>query len=94
MTARLTTLCLLLLAAAFAAHADDGTPKDHPGIATIVKGGGCAPKDNMARVLKSANPLDNAPNWTGKLMSAPAGPSCRNATWSPNSPAAFSWKAI
>jgi hypothetical protein len=66
MTARLLTLAFFLLAAAFAAQADDGTPKDHPGIAAIVKSGGCSPKDNMARVLKSANPLDNAANWTGK----------------------------
>jgi hypothetical protein len=65
MTVRLATLCLFLLAAAFAAQAHDETPKDHPSIAAIVKGGGCAPKDNMARVLKSANPLDNAPDWTG-----------------------------
>jgi hypothetical protein len=27
--------------------------------------GGCAPKDNTARILKSAHPLDLAPNWTG-----------------------------
>ena len=66
MTARLLTLSFCLLVAAFAAHADDATPKDHPGIAAIVNGGGCAPRNNMARVLKSANPLDNAPNWTGK----------------------------
>jgi hypothetical protein len=65
MNIRLITLFLLVLAAAFAAHADDGTPKDHASIAAIVKGGGCARKDNTARVLKSANPLDNAPNWTG-----------------------------
>jgi hypothetical protein len=66
MTTHLMTLCLYLLAAASAAQADDGTPKDHPSIAAIVRGGGCAPKDNMARVLKSASPLDNAPNWTSK----------------------------
>ena len=65
MMTRRITLCFLLLAVAFAARADDETPKDHPSIAAIVKGGGCAPKDNTARVLKSANPLDNAPNWTG-----------------------------
>ncbi len=65
MMTRRITLCFLLLAVAFAARADDGTPKDHPSIAAIVKGGGCAPKDNTARVLKSANPPDNAPNWTG-----------------------------
>jgi hypothetical protein len=38
-----------------------------PGIDVfLVRFNGCAQKDNMARVLKSANPLDNAPNWTGK----------------------------
>lgn len=65
MTARIVACCCFLLAAAIAFAADDGTPEDHPTIAQIVKGGGCAPKDNTARVLKSANPLDNAPNWTG-----------------------------
>jgi hypothetical protein len=29
-----------------------------------MKGGGCAPKDNMVRILKSANPLDFASNWS------------------------------
>jgi hypothetical protein len=65
---RLAALSLLLLASG-AAHADDHytytTPKDYPAIAEIVKGGGCAPKDNMARVLRSAHPLDYAPNWAG-----------------------------
>ena len=58
--------CLL---AATAALADDHfaytTPKDHPAAAAIAKAGGCAPKDNTARILKSAHPLDLAPNWTG-----------------------------
>jgi hypothetical protein len=66
MTMGLVTPCFFLFAAAFAAHADDATPKDHPSIAAVVKGGGCSPKDNMARVLKSANPLDSAPDWTGE----------------------------
>jgi hypothetical protein len=60
---------LLAAAAASAALADDHvsytTPKDHPSAAQIAKAGGCAPKDNTARVLKSAHPLDLAPNWTG-----------------------------
>jgi hypothetical protein len=51
------------------AHADDHftytTPKDHPPAAQIAKAGGCAPKDNTARILKSAHPLDLASNWTG-----------------------------
>jgi hypothetical protein len=58
-------LCLLLLDPSAALGADDGTPKGHPAIAQIVKGGGCAPKDNTARVLKSAHPLDYAANWSG-----------------------------
>jgi hypothetical protein len=58
-------LALAAGAAASAVAADEPTPKDHPTIAAIVKGGGCAPKDNTARVLKSAHPLDLAPNWTG-----------------------------
>ncbi len=60
---------LLAAAAVSAARADDhvsfATPKDHPPAAQIAKAGGCAPKDNTARVLKSAHPLDLAPNWTG-----------------------------
>jgi hypothetical protein len=52
-----------------AAFADDHftytTPKDYPPAAQIAKAGGCAPKDNMARILKSPHPLDLAPNWTG-----------------------------
>ena len=59
----------VLAAAASAALADDHftstTPKDHPAAAAIAKAGGCAPKDNTARILKSAHPLDPAPNWTG-----------------------------
>jgi hypothetical protein len=60
---------LLLAATASSALADDHftytTPKDHPAAAAIAKAGGCAPKDNTARILKSAHPLDLAPNWTG-----------------------------
>ena len=37
-------------------------PEGYPSIAEIGKGGGCAPKDDTARILKSANPLDFAPN--------------------------------
>jgi hypothetical protein len=59
----------LLAAAACAARADDHftytTPKGYPPAAQIAKAGGCSPKDNMARILKSAHPLDLAPNWTG-----------------------------
>lgn len=71
MAKRLFTLCVVLFAAGAALGADDGTPqertpKDHPSVAAILKGGGCAPKDNMARILKSANPLDLVPNWSGK----------------------------
>ena len=59
--------CLVLLMAAFAPGKSLGedTPEGHPSIADIVKGGGCAPNDNMARILKSANPLDLATNWSG-----------------------------
>ena len=46
-------------------HFSYATPKDHPPAAQIAKAGGCAPKDNTARVLKSPHPLDLAPNWTG-----------------------------
>jgi hypothetical protein len=60
---------LLAAAAACPAFANDNftttTPKDHPSAAQIAKAGGCAPKDNTARILKSAHPLDLAPNWTG-----------------------------
>ena len=67
---RATLSACLFAAAVTVAQADDHfvytTPKDHPAVAQIVKGGGCAPKDNTARVLKSAHPLDLAPNWTGK----------------------------
>ncbi len=62
----LISCCLLCLAsAAFGAAADNGAPKGHPSIAEIMKGGGCAPKDNTARILKSAHPLDLASNWSG-----------------------------
>jgi len=68
MPERLVIACLVLLAGgAFGAGPDDGTPKGHPSIAEILKsGGGCVPKDNTARILKSTNPLDYAPNWSGK----------------------------
>jgi hypothetical protein len=64
----LAVVALSLLAAS-AVRADDHftytAPNGHPTIAQIVKGGGCTPKDNMARVLKSAHPLDYAPNLAG-----------------------------
>jgi hypothetical protein len=60
------TLCLALLvtSAALDKSLGDDAPEGYPSIAAIVKGGGCAPKDNMARVLASANPLDFVPNWS------------------------------
>lgn len=65
MAKHFVTLCLALLFvdAAWAASSGDA-PDGLPSIATIVKGGGCAPKDNMARILATANPLDFVPNWT------------------------------
>jgi hypothetical protein len=52
----------------------DDAPEGYPSIAEIMKGGGCAPKDNMARILKSANPLDFASNWsTGPSVGARCG---------------------
>ena len=51
--------------AAFAADLSDKPPNGYPNIAAIVEGGGCAPKDNTARILKSAHPLDYAPHWSG-----------------------------
>ena len=56
---------LFILAGGAAAAAVAADEKDHPTVAAIVKGGGCAPKDNTARILKSAHPLDLAPTWTG-----------------------------
>lgn len=63
----LVTLCLAVLVLGVApnrSRSEDATPEGHPSIAEMVKGGGCAPKDNMARILKSANSLDTAPNWS------------------------------
>jgi hypothetical protein len=66
---RVTVIACLLAATESAALGQDHltytTPKDHPLAAQIAKAGGCAPKDNTARILKSAHPLDLAPNWTG-----------------------------
>jgi hypothetical protein len=56
-------LALLTVSAATKGLAADA-PEGYPSIAEIVKGGGCAPKDDMARILRSANPLDFAPNWS------------------------------
>jgi hypothetical protein len=64
MTKALFMLCCLAFASAALAAGSDGAPDGFPAIAKLVKGGGCAPKDNTARILKSANPLDLAPNWT------------------------------
>ena len=58
------SLCLLAAGAASSVSAEDETPEGYPSIAEIVKGGGCAPRDDMARILKSAKPLDFAPNWS------------------------------
>jgi hypothetical protein len=59
----------LWAAAGCAAPADDhftyAIPKGYPPAAQIAKAGGCAPRDNTARILKSPHPLDLAPNWTG-----------------------------
>ena len=54
----------LLLTAAIGKSLGEDAPQGYPSIEKIVKSGGCAPKDNMARILGSANPLDLAPNWT------------------------------
>jgi hypothetical protein len=66
MAKHLITMCLALvvLSAACGKSRGDDAPEGHPSIAEIVKGGGCAPKDNMARILRSANPLDFASNWS------------------------------
>jgi hypothetical protein len=69
MTRLSALLVCISVAASSAANADDNftyaTPPDHPAAAAIAKAGGCAPKDNTARILKTAHPLDLAPNWTG-----------------------------
>jgi hypothetical protein len=66
MAKHLITLCLALVVASAACGKSlgDDTPEGHPSIAEIVKGGGCAPRDNTARILSSANPLDFASNWS------------------------------
>ena len=58
-----TVLLVPLFANAALAETSD-VPEGHPSIAEIVQGGGCAPKDNMARILRSANPLDFVANWS------------------------------
>ncbi|MGE5259840.1 MAG: hypothetical protein ACM3MH_03055 [Actinomycetota bacterium] len=62
----LIVLCLALVAAGttFGEGRAADAPEGYPSIAEIVKSGGCAPKDDMARILKSANPLDLASNWS------------------------------
>jgi hypothetical protein len=57
-------LALIVVSAACGKSLGEDTPEGHPSLAEIVKGGGCAPKDNMARILSSANPLDFAANWS------------------------------
>ncbi len=66
MTKQVVTLCLVLLVAVTASGKSRGedAPEGHPSIEDIVKGGGCAPKDDTARILASANPLDFVPNWS------------------------------
>ena len=65
MAKHLITLCLALLVvtAAPGKSLGDDAPEGYPSIAAIVKGGGCAPNDDMARLLASAgSPLDFAPD--------------------------------
>jgi hypothetical protein len=57
-------LALVALWTTFGESLADDAPEGYPSIAEIMKGGGCAPKDNMARILESANPLDFASNWS------------------------------
>jgi hypothetical protein len=54
---------LLVTGAVGAAAADDAVPSGYPSLATA-KNHLCFPKDNTARILKSANPLDYVPNWS------------------------------
>jgi hypothetical protein len=70
MTRTLAALCVAICAAgaagaAYATEISDKPPDGYPAIAAMVKGGGCAPKDNTARILKSPHPLDYAPTWNG-----------------------------
>ncbi len=58
------SLVLLVAGAAFGKSPDDETPSGYPSVEAMVKDGGCAPKDNMARILASANPLDFVTNWS------------------------------
>jgi hypothetical protein len=62
----LLTLCLGLLVLSVAPNRSrsEETLEGHPRIAEMVKGGCCVAKDNVARILRSANPLDAAPNWS------------------------------
>lgn len=63
--ARLAALGFALLAAGVAcdARGDDAAPNGFPDLKTA-KDHLCFPKDNTARILKSANPLDYVPNWS------------------------------
>ncbi len=59
-------LCFTLAAGAFAtADVTYAPPHGYPSILAITKGGGCAPKDNTARILNSPHPLDYVANWSG-----------------------------
>lgn len=66
MTKPIITLCLVLVVMGTASGKgrSEEAPEGHPSIEEIVKGGGCAPKDDTARILASANPLDFVPNWS------------------------------
>ena len=67
MTRTLAAFCLVVFVAgaACAAEISEKPPDGYPGIAAMVKSGGCAPKDNTARILKTVHPLDYAPSWNG-----------------------------
>jgi hypothetical protein len=58
------SLALIVVSGACGKSLGSDAPEGYPSIAEIGKGGGCAPKDDTARILKSANPLDFAPNWS------------------------------
>jgi hypothetical protein len=57
------SLALFAAIAACGARAEDAAPNGFPSLKTA-KDHLCFPKDNTVRILKSANPLDYAPNWS------------------------------